>query len=133
MKNFFKSYRLALIEIGLTFALLFFLILTTFNKNTFDDNTGLLLTMIFFIIYTVSSIRYWLAYTNNITANRKVNNRLKDILNILWQSAAHLILGIVILDYVYIYLKNDLYCIIILLLTIITAITDFLIRYKKIK
>lgn len=133
MKNFFKSYRLALIEIGLTFALLFFLILTTFNKNTFDDNTGLLLTMIFFIIYTVSSIRYWLAYSNNITANRKVNNRLKDILNILWQSAAHLILGIVILDYVYIYLKNDLYCIIILLLTIITAITDFLIRYKKIK
>lgn len=89
--------------------------------------------MIFFIIYTVFSIRYWLAYTNNITANRKVNNRLKDILNILWQSAAHLILGIVILDYVYIYLKNDLYCIIILLLTTITAITDFLIRYKKIK
>lgn len=89
--------------------------------------------MIFFVIYTVSSIRYWLAYTNNITADWKVNDRLKDILNILWQSAAHLILGIVILDYVYIYLKNDLYCIILLLLTIIAAITDFLIRYKKIK
>lgn len=133
MKNFFKSYRLALIEIGLTFTLLFFLILTTFNKNTFDDNIGLLLTMIFFVIYTVSSIRYGLAYTNNITADWKVNDRLKDILNILWQSAAHLILGIVILDYVYIYLKNDLYCIILLLLTIVTAITDFLIRYKKIK
>lgn len=133
MKNFFKSHRLALIEIGLTFALLLFLILTTFNKNTLDDNIGLFLTMIFFVIYTVSSIRYGLAYTNNITADWKVNDRLKDILNILWQSVAHLILGIVILDYVYIYLKKDLYCIILLLLTIVTAITDFLIRYKKIK
>lgn len=127
----FKPYVLSLTEIGLTLVLLLLLTLTRFGLNSFDDNIALLFTIVFTLIYAATSIRYMLAYTNMIKVNWRVNDRVKDIFNILWQSAAHPFLGVTVLDYVYFYLKNDLYCFIVLLLSVIAAVSDFFIRYMR--
>lgn len=127
----FKPYVLSLTEIGLTLVLLLLLTLTRFGLNSFDDNIALLFTIIFTLIYAAISIRYMLAYTNMIKVNWRGNDRVRDIFNILWQSAAHLVLGVTVLDYVYFYLKNDLYCFIVLLLSGIAAVSDFFIRYIR--
>lgn len=127
----FKPYVLSLTEIGLTLVLLLLLTLTRFGLNSFDDNIALLFTIVFTLIYAAISIRYMLAYTNMIKVNWRGNDRLRDIFNILWQSAAHLVLGVTVLDYVYLYLKNDLYCFIVLLLSVIAAVSDFFIRYIR--
>lgn len=127
----FKPYVLSLTEIGLTLVLLLLLTLTRFGLNSFGDNMALLFTIIFTLIYASISICYMLAYTNTIKVNWRANDRARDIFNISWQSAAHLVLGVTVLDYVYFYLKNDLYCFIVLLLAVVAAVSDFFIRYRK--
>lgn len=126
--NLFKAYIVFFTEIAITFILLLFLIL----MNPAPEHTAeLIITMMFVIIYDFCAIRYFLEYTNKITVNRRINEKAKAVLNIVCQSAAHIYLGIVIMDYVYIYLKKDLYCFAVLLLSIILSATDFLIRYKR--
>lgn len=127
----FKPYVLSLTEIGFTLVLLLLLTLTRFGLNSFDDNIALLFTIVFTLIYAAISIRYMLAYTNMTKVNWRGNDRARDIFNIIWQSAAHLVLGVTVLDYVYFYLKNDLYCFIVLLLSVIAAVSDFFIRYIR--
>lgn len=126
--NLFKAYIVFFTEIAITFILLLFLIL----MNPAPEHTAeLIITMMFVIIYDFCAIRYFGEYTNKITVNRRINEKAKAVLNIVCQSAAHIYLGIVIMDYVYIYLKKDLYCFAVLLLSIILSATDFLIRYKR--
>lgn len=127
--NLFKAYIVFFTEIAITFILLLFLIL----MNPAPEHTAeLLITMMFVIIYDYVAIHYFWEYTNKITVSRRFNEKAKAVLNIACQSAAHIDLGVVIMDYVYIYLKNDIYCFTVLLLSIVLTAIDFLIRYKKI-
>lgn len=127
--NLFKAYIGFFTEIAITFILLLFLIL----MNPAPEHTAeLIITMMFVIIYDYVAIRYFWEYTNKITVSRGFNEKAKAVLNIACQSAAHIDLGVVIMDYVYIYLKKDLYCFTVLLLSIVLTAIDFLIRYKKI-
>lgn len=124
------STKVAFMQLLLSLVILLISIIIAYRTKRWDDMIGLVLSIIFLIIYSIAFIHYWLAYNGKIKSNWNVKPDMRKKLLIVSRGIALLFLLITLMEAAYVKFQSDLICIVILLATVTILIIFFCLNFK---